>query len=211
MIWERLFIVANVVTAALLVIAGLSLFALLSAVGQVLRKVKAHYYVLITDEGPELHTTMPDFEARTIAGTMVRSADFQGRDVVLLLVTAECAPCVSVLAAMERVKASQYEPPNFVIVVEGAPEVAARVAGRYKISEPIIADEDGLIRSGLGVTRTPYGFSIDGAGVVRMKGVLSHGDQLEALLSRRGRSVGTLSWESIPDPDTPDIEYSHVH
>jgi hypothetical protein len=34
-----------------------------------------------------------------------------------------------------------------------------------------------------------------------MKGVLSHGDQLEALLLRRGRSVGTLSWESVLEQD----------
>jgi hypothetical protein len=66
--------------------------------------------------------------------------------------------------AMESVRASQYEPPSFVVVVESSREEALRAAEVYRITDPVVADPEAAIRSALGVTRTPYGFSVDGTG-----------------------------------------------
>jgi len=200
MFWERAFILWHVLVAISLVATGLTGIMLLSVVGKVLRKVKSRYNVLITDEGPAMHAPMPEFEGFTPEDQPVRSRDFAGREFVLLLLSPECAPCQTVLRAVEAVRRASVEPPEFVVVIECSTHRARQDARRFRLRAFVIADPEGAIRSQLDVRRTPYGFLVDPGAIVRMKGVLNHRDHLEALVSRRGRSIGSLPWETPNEP-----------
>ncbi len=193
--WERLFILLQVLTGAVLLAAGLTVVALSYAVGKILRKMKADHYVLITHDGPEIHSPMPAFQGFTIEGQLVRSHDFAGREYALLLVSPQCGPCRTLLGAVDAVRQSHVEALEFVVVIECAEEQAQAYRRRYQLHGPVIADPNGGVSLQLGVRRAPYGFLVDGQGIVRMKGVLNHRDHLEALIWRRGKAVSSLIWD----------------
>jgi len=206
MFFERAFVLLNILTVLLVIAAGLTILKVLCILGRILRRIKGRYHVLITDEGPEIHTGLPEFEGQTPEGGLFRSSDLAGREFVVILVSPECSPCHSLLSTAESVRRKRFEPPTFVIVAEGTVEIARQYRGRYRIMGSILADPGGSIRSQLGVLRSPYGFLVDGSGIIRMKGVLSQGDHLEALLARRGRSVGTLPWDSANPTESPALQ-----
>jgi hypothetical protein len=89
-------------------------------------------------------------------------------------------------------------PPEFLVVMEGSRAEAEGYARRYCVGCPVIPDEEDAIRARLEIERTPYGLLVDSEGVIRMKGVVSDGWQLEGLIGRRGRRLGGLSWEEHP-------------
>ena len=118
MLYERAFVLVNIVTVVLILAAGLTIQTVILVLGRVLRRIKGRYHVLITDEGPEIHTALPQFEGKTPEGQVVHSIEFAGRELVVLLVSPECSPCHALLRAVEPVRRSRVEPPSFLIVVE---------------------------------------------------------------------------------------------
>jgi hypothetical protein len=71
---------------------------------------------------------------------------------------------------------------------------------------PVVVDPAAALRTGLGVSRTPYGFLIDREGVIRMKGVISERGHLEGLINRRGRYLGSNVWQVDTQVDTEEAD-----
>lgn len=94
-----------------------------------------------------------------------------------------------------RVRRGDFDKRPFVVVADCSAEQARDFRRRYGLRGPVIADSDGSVGLLLGVRRTPYASLIDGRGIVRMKGVVNHADQLEALCLRRGKAIGSLVWD----------------
>ncbi len=194
---ERFWIVTHVLGWGLGLLQLAVLIALLWAVGRIHLKDTRAFHALITDEGPDIHEPLPPFAGRDATGRSVRSLDYAGRSFVLLLVSPECAPCEQLLAAVNPAVQAIPGFPEPVVVMEGDSSNAELVARRDRLNCPVIVDPDGAIREGLGVQRTPYAFLVDEAGVVRMKGIVNSGGQLEGLVRRRGRHIGNLEWQTV--------------
>jgi methylamine dehydrogenase accessory protein MauD len=194
---ERVWEVSYAAAWLLLVLELLTLLAVLCVVGRVHLKRSADAHALITDEGPGIHSVMPEFEGVDTGGRLIHSGDFRGRDVVLLLMSPHCIPCERVLGALRPVQRRLRICPEFLVVLEATrPEIDA-LARCYHFKTSPIVDEQAEVRSRLGIDRTPYGFLIDSEGIVRMKGVISDGGQLEGLIGRRGRHIRGMAWQTL--------------
>jgi methylamine dehydrogenase accessory protein MauD len=200
---ERIWLVTYLLAWLLVIAQGLTLLALLWVVGQIHLRRAAEVHALITDEGPAIHSLMPAFQGQDLAGDSVRSGDYQGRTLVLLLISPGCAPCEQLLRDVSAAQRGLAGCPEFLLVIETAPEEAESFLQRFRVRCPVIVDGTASIRAGLRVDRTPYAFLIDPQGVVRMKGVVNNRGQLEGLISRRGRYIGGLPWQTAEATEEP--------
>jgi methylamine dehydrogenase accessory protein MauD len=196
---EKAWLVSYVLAWLLVAAQGLTLVALLWVVGQIHLKRSPDAHALITTEGPEIHSLMPEIEGLDHEGRWIRGRDFRGRNLVLLLLSPGCAPCEQLLREVQATQRGLTSCPEFLAVIEAPGNEAESYLRRYRLNFPVIVDEDASIRAGLRVTRTPFAFLIDQEGVVRMKGVVNNRGQLEGLISRRGRYIGGLVWETEDD------------
>lgn len=194
---ERFWIVTHVLGWGLGLLQLAVLIALFWAVGRIHLKDTRAFHALITDEGPGIHEPFPPFTGRDVVGRFVESHDYAGRAFVLLLVSPECAPCEQLLSALNPAMQAIPGFPEPVVVMEGDSVHAELTARRYRLNCPVVVDPDGTIREVLEVKRTPYAFLVDEAGVVRMKGIVNSGGQLEGLVRRRGRHIGNLEWQTV--------------
>lgn len=200
---ERVWLLSYGLAWLLAVAQGLTLVALFWAVGRIHLKRAPEAHALITDEGPEIHSLMPAFEGWDTAGRRIRGSDYQGRSMVLLLVSLGCGPCERLLRDLNATRRGLVSAPEFVVVMEAPRPEAEAYRQRYRLECPVLVDEGAAVRGLLGVARTPYGFLIDPQGVVRMKGVVNDRGQLEGLIGRRGRYIGGLAWERSGTSDLP--------
>jgi methylamine dehydrogenase accessory protein MauD len=200
---ERAWLVSYGMAWLLAAAQALTVVSLLWVVGRIHLKRAPEGHALITDEGPEIHTSMPEFGGLDTTGRVIRGTDYAGRSLVLLLLSPECAPCKRLLRSVGPTQRGVESPPDFVVVMEAGRSEAEAYRRRYRLSVPVIVDEEARIRTGLGVDRTPYGFLIDRAAVVRMKGVVNDRGQLEGLIGRRGRYIGGLTWHEEEESAGP--------
>lgn len=192
---ERFWLLSYVVAWGFAVVQGLALFAMVWAIGRIHLKSAPEARALITAEGPELHSPMPEFSGQTSAGGSIQRSDYHGSEVVVLCLSAGCDPCQLILRALPVVHRSVRRCPGFLVVLESSGEEPRSVPALGRHAGEVILDPRGAIREALGVERTPYGFLVDHDGIVRMKGVVSSREQLEGLIARRGRRMDALGWE----------------
>ena len=170
-------------------------FAVLTMIGRIEIQRSGDGQVLVTDDGPDLHTEMPRISGRDLNGREIGNADYEDRDWVLLLASRGCLSCQSLLRSIRATRRGLRHPVEIVLVLEASKKDAEALADQHRFNVPVIVDDEDRIRQGLGVTRSPYGFLVDGQGIVRMKGVVNTQDQLEGLIHRRGKPDGGLMWE----------------
>jgi methylamine dehydrogenase accessory protein MauD len=190
-VWWVSYGLAWVLVSAQLVL----LVALCWVVGRIHLKYAPEAHVLITDEGPLIHSELPAIEGRDTTGRWIRSSDYRGRQLALLLLGPECPPCEQLAGSLPATRRGLFDPPEFLVVLAGTRSEADEYVKAHRLGCPVIGDEDGTIRQQLQVDRTPYGFLVDGGGVIRMKGVVNDRWQLEALVSRRGQYLGGVFWD----------------
>ena len=170
-------------------------FATLTLIGQIEIRRSGEGQVLITDDGPELHSEMPPISGRDLNGREIGIADYAGQEVAVLLASRGCIACQSLLRSIRATRRGLRRPVEMIVVLEASLVEAKRLSALFRLNVPVIVDEEDRIRQGLGVTRSPYGFLVDGQGMVRMKGVVTTQDQLEGLVNRRGESGGGVLWD----------------
>jgi peroxiredoxin len=190
-LWQLSFAAAWVLVSA----HGLVLLAMLWALGRIDLRSAPGAQVLITDEGPELHTVMPALEGEDTRGNPRDTRDYRGRELVLLLLSPTCAPCEQLLRDLRGLAPHPTGGTAYLAILESEQTTAEGIVARYRLGFPVIADAPAALRIGLGVARTPYAFLIDAEGVVRMKGVVNNGVQLESLIDRRGQFFGDDVWQ----------------
>lgn len=199
---ERLWLLSLVAAALLLLTNGAVLVAMLSVLGEIELKTTSAARVLVTNEGPELHTQFPELSGKDLQGNAGPVRAEKGRDLVVILLSSGCAPCEQLLRTLGSVHRDSTRPLDFTAILEASPEDARRYQRRFRLRLPLIVDEEGSLREQLGVKRTPYGFLIDRDGIIRMKGVVNDRGQLEGLISRRGRDFTGLNWDVVETLET---------
>lgn len=186
---ERLLIASSLIGIPLALAMGAALAAVVVAIGRIEQLRLPAARALITDDGPPLHAPIPPFEWRALDGALLTSADYAARETLMLFVSPDCPACDSVLASLRAVSRTDRRRVDLVLVVDGDTATAGRVARQARCRARVVADELGVIRSSLAIARTPVGLLVDSGGVVRMKGVVNNGAQLEGLIRRRGRRL----------------------
>jgi methylamine dehydrogenase accessory protein MauD len=195
---ERVWLVSYIAAWFLASIQLLSLAALLVGIGKIHLRQSTETHALITDEGPEIHSLMPEISGTDPRGGLVHIGAYRGREVVLLLVSPGCLPCDRILSDVRHLRQGGRHLPAMLVTIDGSADAAREYFDHERPGLTIIADGAGHIRRDLGVDRTPYAFLVDREGVVRMKGVINHAGQLDALIHRRGRHIGGMAWQEAP-------------
>jgi methylamine dehydrogenase accessory protein MauD len=196
---ERIWLVSYAVAGLLVTAQGLALLALLWALGRVHLRSAPEAQALITDEGPDIHEAMPPVQGLDTSGRWICSNVYRGRELVLLLLSPDCAPCERLLHDIRAISAPCDTGPAFLAVLEMPASEAKRTMRRHRLRFPVIVDENATLRTALGVGHTPYAFLVDAAGVLRMKGVVNNRTHLEGLIDRRGEFLGDDIWQARED------------
>lgn len=86
----------------------------------------------------------PAFDTVDLYGISISSADFADQLTALLFVSPDCKSCTTILEEdMEYLKFKAQG--NVIVVCRAGPEVCTRMAERYGLDVPIVADEDNEI------------------------------------------------------------------
>jgi hypothetical protein len=153
---------------------------------------------LITDDGPGIGERIPqavmDQLARQVAPTMGWG---NGRRLAVIFAAAGCAPCRDLLPALAPAARRWRADTRLVVVLEtgGIDEAHPSLEAWRRLPLPLVRDDTGELASALGVQHRPLGLLLDPAGVVLMKGVVSTGGHLDALVQEWGVSLGGRAWK----------------
>lgn len=195
---ERLYLLSLVVAWGLALAAAGALIPALVTLGRIQLRVRTGEDALITDEGPEIHSALPVIRLTDESGAPLLPGE-RAADLVLLLLSWDCAPCDRLLRAVPATIRGLWQAPDVLVVMEGPAAEADRRAPRQRNEYRLVPDPSAHVRNALGISRVPYGLLVDAQGIVRMKGVVNNRSQLESLIRRRGRHIGRLEWEPVPD------------
>ena len=170
-------------------------FGMFWAVGRINNKKDPATKVLMTDEGPPIYGSFPWFEAYAGEQLIFRTDDYKGKEWVLLMLSPQCEPCYQLLKTGIGSALRDWDTSiKLVVVLEGEGAEQGVPMPPYPAVD-YITDKQTLVRHKLGVDNTPYGFLMDAAGTVRMKGVVNGSGQLLGLSQANGQRLGGSLWQ----------------
>ncbi len=139
-----------------------------------------------TDKGAKIGDQAPAFEVKNTDGKTVKLSDYKGKIVVLEWFNPECPIVVMHYEADTMNKTiAKFKDKNVVWlrVNSGAPGqqgngIEKNNAARkdWKITTPILVDEEGTVGKAYGATNTPHSFVINQDGVLVYKGAIDNGN-----------------------------------
>lgn len=177
----------------LLLLTGIILLLMVAIIGLFIRMNRLQQEVLTAleplrrmerPEGLPAGSPAPSFSLPDLAGHLVSLEDFAGRRLLLVFASPHCPACRKMYP---HLRAFAEEHPEVVVVMVslGTPEENRAVAEEQGLGFPVLNGDEGVMRV-YQVPGTPYGYGIDGAGVIRSSGFVSTLEELEVLASRIG-------------------------
>jgi peroxiredoxin len=133
----------------------------------------------------------PDFSLQDPTGENFVLSDLRGHPVLINFWTSWCPPCRTEMPAMQRVFET-YRDQNFVILAVNAthqdsPIKASEFVEEFKLTFPILFDNNGTVTSQYQVSSFPSSFFVDTKGFVHE--IVIGGPMAEALLITRVRAL----------------------
>ena len=184
-------LVSNLILWGVVTLLGLVTLALARQIGVLYERV-APAGALIIDKGPRVGERAPLFELPYLAGRPLKLGGLspEGRSTVLLFVSPTCPVCKKLLPiAKSLVKGERAA--DLVFASDGDEEEQRRFVARERL-EPfpyVLSRELGMAYQ---IGKLPYAVLIDGAGVVRAKGLINTREHLESLFEAQQAGVGSL-------------------
>jgi methylamine dehydrogenase accessory protein MauD len=189
------------VSNALLWVAILVLLAMVIALARqvgVLFERVAPMGALVTDSGPELGATAPEFKLGTLDGHSI-DLPMSGVSTLVFFLSPTCPVCKKLLPIIKSVQQSERAWLKVVLASDGnMPEhlMFWRSAGLTGFPY-VLSSELGITYR---VSRLPYAVLIDEQSKVRAKGLINSREQLESLFVARDLSVFTVQEYLDRDP-----------
>jgi hypothetical protein len=175
-------------------------FVLCSALGRLRLYRRPLNAPLITDDGPAIGESLPVQVMETLARKLAPPSGWgSGRRVAVLFAAPGCVPCVDLLPQIAPVARRWAGDTRVVVVLETGgilPEHPSMQAW-VRLPVPVILDEDGALGAAAGIRHRPVAILVDPLGLVLMKGVVSTGAQLEALIGEWGVPQGERLWKRL--------------
>lgn len=184
-------LVSNLILWGVVTLLGVVTLALARQIGVLYERV-APAGALIIDKGPRVGERAPLFELPDLAGRPLKLGGLspEGRSTVLLFVSPTCPVCKKLLPiAKSLVKGERAA--DLVFASDGDEEEQRRFVARERL-EPfpyVLSRELGMAYQ---IGKLPYAVLIDGAGVVRAKGLINTREHLESLFEAQQAGVGSL-------------------
>ena len=188
---DALLVSQVVLWIAVVLLAG-TVAALARQIGVLYERV-APAGALVTGRGPRVGETAPVVHADVLAGgtRTVGGARDDGRGTLVFFLSPTCPVCKELLPAVRSVARREH----------GWLDVVLASDGPRTEHEPFVRREGldafpYLLSAPLGITyevsRLPYAVLLDGAGVLRAKGLVNSREHLESLFEAHERGVASL-------------------
>ncbi len=179
----------------LVIALAIAVFALARQVGILFERI-APMGALITDSGPNVGEKVARFDLTALDGRAVTIGEAGARSQLVFFLSPTCPVCKKLLPILSSVATAENAWLDIVLASDG--EVAEHQAfvrqRRLEKFPYLLSRELGLA---FRVSRLPYAALIDGAGVVRAKGLINNREQLESLFN--ARDLGVASVQSYLD------------
>ena len=179
----------------LVIALAIAVFALARQVGILFERI-APMGALITDSGPNVGEKVARFDLTALDGRAVTIGAAGARSQLVFFLSPTCPVCKKLLPILSSVATAENAWLDIVLASDG--EVAEHQAfvrqRRLEKFPYLLSRELGLA---FRVSRLPYAALIDGAGVVRAKGLINNREQLESLFN--ARDLGVASVQSYLD------------
>ncbi|HKY55673.1 MAG TPA: redoxin domain-containing protein [Anaerolineales bacterium] len=101
----------------------------------------------------------PDFTSVDLSGVAISSTDFLGHLTLLLFVSPSCQSCMTTLEDMEYLNYKAQG--NVIVICRAGREDCARLAEQYKVTVPVVADEDDDISRLYAISSVPTAILIN--------------------------------------------------
>ena len=192
--------ILNVVLLVAVAVTGFLVLGALSALARLgwrLDQLEATTPSKVGRNGLSVGTKAPEFTLPNVAGTETSLRDFAGRQVLLVFSQPNCGPCHDVVPDLNSLH--KKGPVEVVTVCKGDATAVRQWAGEVGARFPVLGQDNWNLSKKYEVFATPFAFLLDGAGVIRAKGIAGKGEHLRFLLesAREGaRSVTVDSTES---------------
>lgn len=175
-----------------ILVAGLAVavFALARQVGILYERI-APMGALMTDSGPSVGEAVRRFDVAALDGRPVSIGAGGTRAQLLFFLSPTCPVCKKLLPILASVAAAERSWLDIILASDGdAAEHRAFVKQRRLDDFPYVLSRD--LGLAFRVSRLPYAALVDGAGVVRAKGLINNREQLESLFNARDLGVASV-------------------
>ena len=185
-------LVSNVVLWIAVVVLTAVVVALVRQIGVLYERV-APAGALMVSRGPAVGDRAPLVAAAALAGGVreVGGVRADGRSTLLFFLSPTCPVCKELLPALRAIGREESAWLDLVLASDGPRAEHETFARRERLD-----DLPYLLSAPLGVTyevgKLPYAVLIDGAGVVRAKGLVNTREHLESLLEAHARGVASI-------------------
>jgi methylamine dehydrogenase accessory protein MauD len=176
--WAIAIVVLWVAVLALVVVV----LGVLRQVTPILERAAAYQGALSpASEGPQVGEQVPHFSARDTDGEFVGNEELRGRPVLLLFLSAGCAPCEQLATGMRRADLDALAKQLIIVTTRDVPRILGIPAGLRVVIESANEITDPLSVMGL-----PFAVAVDADGIVRAAEVpetVGHLEKLSAVVS----------------------------
>ena len=185
-------IVSNLLLWIAVLTLGALVVALLRQVGVLHERVRPAG-ALLGQEGPRPGEAAPLVEVDAWSGRRLRvgGPDPDGRGTLLFFVSPTCPVCKQLLSVVPAVCAAEDPQLRLLLVSDGPREEHEDFVRRHGLG-----GEHYLLSRDLGVSyqvgRLPYAVLLDGAGVVRARGLVNTREHVESLFEAREQGVASV-------------------
>ena len=186
-------LVSNLVLWLVVVGLGVTVLALARQVG-VLHERIAPAGALSLRGGPEVGQPAPIHELLALDGTLLRVGGTRddGRTTLLVFVAPDCPVCRELAPALRALARRERRWLELVLASDGG-ETAEHAAYAKRIG---LEEHPYVLSSALGlayqVGKLPHAVLVDGAGILRAKGLCNSREHLESLLEAQARGVASI-------------------
>jgi methylamine dehydrogenase accessory protein MauD len=183
----------------LVIALAIAVFALARQVGILFERI-APMGALMTDSGPNVGEAISRFDLTALDGRPVTVGASGPRSQLVFFLSPSCPVCKKLLPVLGSVATAEQSWLDIVLASDGeVAEHQAFVRQRRLEKFPYLLSRE--LGMAFRVSRLPYAALIDGAGVVRAKGLINNREQLESLFT--ARDLGVASVQSYLDVAHP--------
>lgn len=183
-------LISNIVLWVIVLAQLVAIWALARQIGVLYERI-APMGALVTDAGPGLGEAAPTMTVATLAGELLSIGGQAAGSTLLFFVSPTCPVCKKLLPVLKSIARAESQWLRVVLASDGnQPEHLAfwKDAGLTQFPYLLSAELGQAYR----VSRLPYAVLIDGAGVLRAKGLINTREHLESLFAAKELGVGTV-------------------
>lgn len=196
---EGIWLASYVALWAFVLLQAIVLFVVLRELGiRVLNTAAA-----ASRDGLSIGLRVPEIDA-----IAARSDRPQDRWSLLVFGSHRCGPCQALAPELNVFARTNADKLDAFFVTEDNPEGARRTAAELNLDVPVIGQRGAADR--FKVRRTPFAYVVDGAGVIRAKGVVNNRSGLEAIF-RAARPDRRTTAERTTEERTTEERRTRVH